>query len=128
MIKHLVLVQESPGPSIHRRDQVPSTRSQGVREQLTVLPMGVDVFCQIISFLFLKLLFANTLFLNQNLYFMSDHFDVVDRVLVLIVGTELELNFKTSPRVPCLVLGPPLVAAVCRAGVVSSEANCVNLP
>ena len=60
MIKHLVLVQESPGPSIHRRDQVPSTRSQGVREQLTVLPMGVDVFCQIISFLFLKLLFVNT--------------------------------------------------------------------
>ena len=69
-----------------------------------------------------------TLFFYQNLYFMSDHFDVVDRVLVLIVGTELELNFKTSPRVPCLVLGPPLVAAVCRAGVVSSEANCVNLP
>ena len=40
---------------------------------------------------------------------MSDHFDVVDRVLVLIVGTELELIWKTSPRVPCLVLGPPLV-------------------
>lgn len=51
----------------------------------------------IISFLFiLKLLF-------------EDHFDVVDRVLVLIVGTELELIWKTSPRVPCLVLGPPLV-------------------